>query len=280
MKAPTPFYGGHQLVLIVQDECQRVLTWPLATVRSPSTVIAVIACSCYDVKPTRDQGCLRPLMREKAEKRQRAYERLKSGRTPLNATAWRPSSVLPESPWIAARIPLEDPLFDALQCLLVGPALQFHHLAPDSTSTRDSFQATFLRRYLHHRDTGNANLWSATFLSLLSSVFLFLSISTMTDKLPPNLLALFAPRPPLRWVEPPDYAPEKRKTAPIGGLVSFLPALEEYKQTDVYHPTESWLQRRDRKKQEKVEAVEALKTEAPKTCEILPQLYVQLRHGC
>ncbi|KAH8176300.1 RNA recognition motif domain-containing protein [Sarocladium implicatum] len=87
----------------------------------------------------------------------------------------------------------------------------------------------------------------------------------MTDKLPPNLLALFAPRPPLRWVEPPDYAPEKRKTAPIDGLVSFLPALEEYKKTDVYHPTESWLQRRDRKKQEKIDAVEALKTEAPKT---------------
>jgi U1 small nuclear ribonucleoprotein len=89
----------------------------------------------------------------------------------------------------------------------------------------------------------------------------------MTDKLPPNLLALFAPRPPLRWVEPPDYAPEKRKTAPVGGLAAFLPALEEYKQTDVYHPTESWLQRRDRKKEEKIAAVEALKTEAPKNCE-------------
>jgi U1 small nuclear ribonucleoprotein len=86
----------------------------------------------------------------------------------------------------------------------------------------------------------------------------------MTDKLPPNLLALFAPRPPLRWVEPPDYAPEKRKTAPVGGLAAFLPALEEYKETDVYHPTESWLQRRDRKKEEKIAAVEALKTEAPK----------------
>lgn len=88
----------------------------------------------------------------------------------------------------------------------------------------------------------------------------------MTDKLPPNLLALFAPRPPLRWVEPSDYAPEKRKTAPIGGLASFLPALEEYKKTDVYNPTESWLQRRDRIKEEKAAAVEALKTEAPKTC--------------
>lgn len=88
----------------------------------------------------------------------------------------------------------------------------------------------------------------------------------MTDKLPPNLLALFAPRPPLRWVEAPDYAPEKRKTAPVTGLAGFLPALEEYKKTDVYNPTESWLQRRDRKKQEKLEAVEKLKTEAPVLC--------------
>ncbi|KAH6694042.1 U1 small nuclear ribonucleoprotein of 70kDa MW N terminal-domain-containing protein [Plectosphaerella plurivora] len=72
----------------------------------------------------------------------------------------------------------------------------------------------------------------------------------MTDKLPPNLLALFAPRPPLRWVPPTDHAPEKRKTAPVSGLVGFLPALEEYKQTDVYVPTESWLQMKDRKKLE------------------------------
>jgi U1 small nuclear ribonucleoprotein len=72
----------------------------------------------------------------------------------------------------------------------------------------------------------------------------------MTDKLPPNLLALFAPRPPLRWVPPTDQAPEKRKTAAVSGLASFLPALEEYKQTDVYVPTESWLQMKDRKKLE------------------------------
>lgn len=86
----------------------------------------------------------------------------------------------------------------------------------------------------------------------------------MTDKLPPNLLALFAPRPPLRWVEPPDYAPEKRKTAPVDGVAAFLPKLQEYKKTDVYKPTESWLEARDRKKQEKKQAVEALLTDGPK----------------
>ena len=77
----------------------------------------------------------------------------------------------------------------------------------------------------------------------------------MTDKLPPNLLALFAPRPPLRWVEPPDHAPQVRQTAPISGVAAFLPELQKYKETDVYEPTESWLQMRDRKKQEKEESV-------------------------
>ncbi|KAM0436771.1 hypothetical protein ACHAPT_002482 [Fusarium lateritium] len=89
----------------------------------------------------------------------------------------------------------------------------------------------------------------------------------MTDKLPPNLLALFAARPPLRWVEPPDHAPQHRKTAPISGVAQFLPELQKYKETDVYNPTESWLQARDRKKQEKKEALEDMVTHAPKLCE-------------
>jgi U1 small nuclear ribonucleoprotein len=89
----------------------------------------------------------------------------------------------------------------------------------------------------------------------------------MTDKLPPNLLALFAPRPPLRWVPPSDHAPEERKTANIGGLAAFLPQLQEYKETDEYHPTESWLQRRDRKKLEKKENQQILLTEGPSNCE-------------
>ncbi|KAM6540023.1 hypothetical protein FALCPG4_001767 [Fusarium falciforme] len=86
----------------------------------------------------------------------------------------------------------------------------------------------------------------------------------MTDKLPPNLLALFAARPPLRWVEPPDHAPQDRKTAPISGVAQFLPELQKYKETDVYNPTESWLQARDRKKQEKKQNLEELVTQAPK----------------
>ena len=88
----------------------------------------------------------------------------------------------------------------------------------------------------------------------------------MTDKLPPNLLALFAPRPPLRWVPPPDVAPEKRRTLPIDGVAAFLPALAMYKDQDNYMATESWLQMRDRKKAEKKMEVEKLLTEGPKQC--------------
>ncbi|PSR78094.1 U1 small nuclear ribonucleo protein of 70kDa MW N terminal-domain-containing protein [Coniella lustricola] len=86
----------------------------------------------------------------------------------------------------------------------------------------------------------------------------------MTDKLPPNLLALFAPRPPLRWVPPCDFAAEERRTANISGVAGFLNALNEYKETDIYVPTESWLQARDRKKLEKKADLEKLVTEAPK----------------
>ncbi|KAK0621499.1 U1 small nuclear ribonucleoprotein of 70kDa MW N terminal-domain-containing protein [Bombardia bombarda] len=86
----------------------------------------------------------------------------------------------------------------------------------------------------------------------------------MTDKLPPNLLALFAPRPPLRWVPPCDYAPEQRKTAAVSGVADFLPALAQYEREYEYKPTESWLEARDRKKLEKKEALEKLLTEGPK----------------
>lgn len=100
----------------------------------------------------------------------------------------------------------------------------------------------------------------------------------MTDKLPPNLLALFAPRPPLRWVPPSDFAPEERKTANITGLAAFLPALQEYKETDVYEPTESWLQRKDRVKLEKKAAHEKIIQEAPKLCEGHPLCPISLFH--
>jgi U1 small nuclear ribonucleoprotein len=95
----------------------------------------------------------------------------------------------------------------------------------------------------------------------------------MTDKLPPNLLALFAPRPPLRWVPPSDHAPEERKTANISGVAAFLPQLQEYKETDEYEPTESWLQRKDRIKLEKKQKREKLLKDGPLSCEDDPMCF-------
>ncbi|KAF4507465.1 hypothetical protein G6O67_003957 [Ophiocordyceps sinensis] len=80
----------------------------------------------------------------------------------------------------------------------------------------------------------------------------------MTDKLPPQLLQLFAPRPPLRWVEPTDHPPEKRFTRAITGVVECLGELQKYKETDQYTPTESWLEARDRKSEEKKAAIKKL----------------------
>lgn len=87
----------------------------------------------------------------------------------------------------------------------------------------------------------------------------------MTDKLPANLLALFQPRPPLRYIPPQDTSPEDRalKKSQISGIADFLPALEEYKGADEYHyrPTESWLQRKDRIKAEKRARLEEMARE-------------------
>ena len=91
----------------------------------------------------------------------------------------------------------------------------------------------------------------------------------MTDKLPPSLLQLFAPRPPLRWIEPIDHAPETRQTANIGGIGQFMQALREYKDKDGYVPSDSWLQKRDRNKIEKKEKQQQLVADAATKCTAL-----------
>lgn len=97
----------------------------------------------------------------------------------------------------------------------------------------------------------------------------------MTDKLPPNLLALFAPRPALRYLPPSDHAPEARKTMDIEGVGKYIQALKEY--DDNYVPTESWLQRKDRLKQEKKEKLEKTLTEGVTTCQLHHQLLYSLQ---
>lgn len=98
----------------------------------------------------------------------------------------------------------------------------------------------------------------------------------MTDKLPPNLLALFAPRPPLRFLPPSDQPPEERRTAKIDGVAEYMDELRkkaanakateagQIGETDPRYeppPTESWLEQHDRKKFEKAQAQKDLVTE-------------------
>lgn len=71
----------------------------------------------------------------------------------------------------------------------------------------------------------------------------------MTDRLPANLLALFAPRPPVKYLPPADHAPEDRRTAVFRGVAAFIPALREQAAVP-YNHTESWLERRDRRREE------------------------------
>ncbi|GAB7347117.1 hypothetical protein MBLNU459_g3242t2 [Dothideomycetes sp. NU459] len=85
----------------------------------------------------------------------------------------------------------------------------------------------------------------------------------MTDKLPPQLLQLFAPRPALRYLLPADHAPEERKTHNITGVGQFLDQIKD--SDDNYNPTESWLQKKDRERLEKKEKSEWTVTEGYKT---------------
>lgn len=50
----------------------------------------------------------------------------------------------------------------------------------------------------------------------------------MTDKLPPNLLKLFAPRPPLPYIPPLDKDPSKRKGLQISGIAQYTDMLKDY----------------------------------------------------
>lgn len=101
----------------------------------------------------------------------------------------------------------------------------------------------------------------------------------MTDKLPQNLRALFAPRPPLRFLPAHDHTPEDRHTARISGVAQFLPYLNEKaevaRKSDAGElakddadfeppPTVSELEKRDNEIREKQEQQKWLTTEGVK----------------
>lgn len=88
----------------------------------------------------------------------------------------------------------------------------------------------------------------------------------MTDKLPPPLLALFQPRPPLRYVTPIDRAPEDVKKSTIGGIAQFLPEAKKFEEEAPYNATDSWLQRKFRQKAEAKERLNKQLTEGLEHC--------------
>ncbi|CAG8554623.1 14680_t:CDS:2 [Ambispora leptoticha] len=76
----------------------------------------------------------------------------------------------------------------------------------------------------------------------------------MTDKLPPNLLALFAPRPPLPYAKPLDRDPTKRKGRQITGIGQYVNLLSNYDPD--YVPTETIEEKKKRKLEEKKQKAE------------------------
>jgi U1 small nuclear ribonucleoprotein len=63
-----------------------------------------------------------------------------------------------------------------------------------------------------------------------------------------------------------DHAPENRQTSNIGGIGQYMQALREYRDNDGYVPSDSWLQKRDRKKLEKQERQKKILNEDVHNC--------------
>ncbi|XP_066275853.1 U1 small nuclear ribonucleoprotein 70 kDa-like isoform X1 [Branchiostoma lanceolatum] len=77
----------------------------------------------------------------------------------------------------------------------------------------------------------------------------------MTQYLPPNLLALFAPREPIPYLPPTDKLPcEKIRRAPYSEVTPFLPTFEDPKDTPPPTRAETRQERLERKRKEKLEA--------------------------
>ncbi|KAJ9064810.1 hypothetical protein DSO57_1026387 [Entomophthora muscae] len=82
----------------------------------------------------------------------------------------------------------------------------------------------------------------------------------MTDKLPPNLLKFFAPRPPIPYLPPLDRHELQRTGPVIGGLAQFAHFVGQH---DIdYKPTESLEERRARKIREREEKHKQLLADA------------------
>lgn len=75
----------------------------------------------------------------------------------------------------------------------------------------------------------------------------------MTQFLPPNLLALFAPRDPIKYLAPTERLPFEKKTTGYSGVAQFINLFEDPKDTPAPKVLESRDERLERKKREKAE---------------------------
>uniref|UniRef100_A0A7G3AWW5 U1 small nuclear ribonucleoprotein 70 kDa n=1 Tax=Lutzomyia longipalpis TaxID=7200 RepID=A0A7G3AWW5_LUTLO len=77
----------------------------------------------------------------------------------------------------------------------------------------------------------------------------------MTQYLPPNLLALFAPRDPIPFIPPPDKLPHEKKSRGYTGVGQFLQFFEDPKDTPPPTRVETREERMERRRREKAEQV-------------------------
>uniref|UniRef100_A0A336K613 U1 small nuclear ribonucleoprotein 70 kDa n=1 Tax=Culicoides sonorensis TaxID=179676 RepID=A0A336K613_CULSO len=77
----------------------------------------------------------------------------------------------------------------------------------------------------------------------------------MTQFLPPNLLALFAPRDPIPYLPPPDKLPHEKKSRGYLGVGAFLGHFEDPKDTPLPTKVETREERIERKRRERAEQV-------------------------
>nr|CAD7464276.1 unnamed protein product [Timema tahoe] len=77
----------------------------------------------------------------------------------------------------------------------------------------------------------------------------------MTQFLPPNLLALFAPREPIPYLPPPDKLPHEKKNRGYIGIGDFLKCFEDPKDTPPPTRVETREERLERRRRERAEQV-------------------------
>lgn len=101
----------------------------------------------------------------------------------------------------------------------------------------------------------------------------------MTDKLPPPLLALFQPRPPLRYIPPTDRGPGDCPKSTLTGVAQYLAEAKAFAEEAPYNATESWVQRKLREKTEKKEVLQKKIADGLQDCKLHIVIYIILTAG-